>query len=643
MWFMTKSHSGSGPSSQLWSRREIALGVALCAVLVTLATLQYRWIEQLADLQRVELDQDLRVSTNRFVNDFNRELQGLARILIAGGGSGRVSLESDVAERLSVWRQTSSHAGLVRQVWLADNPKIPSQLRELVSRIPDTDQTIDLGRRRGAPPVIVDSDIPAMAIPVITLPDGIPFDEETPEARAMMQENLHWLVVEFDLNYIKNMWLPELVERHFGKDFYVEVIGPQGRVYASDEDAETAPLEDSGSGRLFSLEALGRGRGRPDFGGFDGRGRGGPRRTTRDREGNGLPTEATAPLPPGAPEPPPPPGTLPPPNAIPPDARRLNFEGPPEFLRSGWSLRASHREGPLEVMVADFRSRNLAISFGMLLLMGVSVAMLMLSSRKARLLANQQMEFVAGVTHELRTPLAVITAASQNLADGVTTDQNQVKRYGGAIRDQGKRLTSMVEQVLRFAGLASGRMEIQQEHVNLEDVIYQAVGDCQPELAASGTECSEDIETNLPVVTGDPEALGHALRNLLVNAAKHGEGSPVRIIAGASTEGKKATVRIAVRDQGPGIDPADLPHIFEPFYRGKRATSEQIRGSGLGLALVQKIVEAHHGRIEVESSTAPDSHGTTFTMQLPAEDVVLSDIVSDIASGDAASGMESKA
>lgn len=614
----------------MWSRREIALGVALCAVLVTLATLQYRWIEQLADLQRVELDQDLRVSTNRFVNDFNRELQGMARILIVGGGSDRVSLESDVAERLRVWRQTSSHAGLVRQVWLAGNPNIPSNLRELVSRIPDTDQTIDLGRRRGgAPPIIVDSDVPAMAIPVLTLPDGIAFDDNTPQGRAIIQEHLHWLVVEFDLDYIRNMWLPELVDRHFGKDFYVEVMGPQGQIYASDPGAETAPLEDSGSGRLFSLDSLGRGRGRPDFGGFDGRGRGGPRRGNRDR--NGF-SEGTPP--PGAPEPPgpgaPPPG-VPPPGAERTDTRRLDFEGPSEFLRSGWSLRASHREGPLEVMVADFRSRNMAISFGMLLLMGVSVAMLMLSSRKARLLANQQMEFVAGVTHELRTPLAVITAASQNLADGVTTDQNQVKRYGGAIRDQGKRLTSMVEQVLRFAGLASGRMEIQQEHVNLEDVIYQAVGDCQPELAASGTECSEDIAENLPVVTGDPEALGHALRNLLVNAAKHGEGSPVRIIAKASSEGKKGTVRISVRDQGPGIDPADLPHIFEPFYRGKRATSEQIRGSGLGLALVQKIVEAHHGRIEVASSTAPESHGTTFTMRFPAEDVEISDTPSDVA------------
>ena len=638
---MTKSDTRKAPSSRLWSRREIALGVALCAVLVTLATLQYRWIEQLADLQRVELDQDLRVSTNRFVNDFNRELQGLVRILVAGGGSDRVSLESDVAERLNVWRQTSSHVGLVRQVWLAGSPGIPSYLSELVARIPSADQPIDLSRRRGGtPPVIVDSDVPAMAIPELTLPEGVQFDDDTPEARAMLRQNLHWLIVEFDLNYIKTMWLPELVDRHFGKDFYVEVIGPQGQIYASEEGAETAPVEDAGSARLFSLE-MGRGRGRPDFAGFDGRGRG-PRRGNRDRNGdpNALSTEALPP-PPGAPEPPvpgaeppPPPGAeAGPPTGGTPDARRLDFNSPPEFLRSGWSLRASHREGPLEVMVADFRSRNLAVSFGMLLLMGISVAMLMLSSRKARLLANQQMEFVAGVTHELRTPLAVIAAASQNLADGVTTDQSQVRRYGGTIRDQGKRLTSMVEQVLRFAGLASGRMEIQQEHVDLDEVIYQAVGDCQPELAASGTACNEDIAPNLPVVTGDPEALGHALRNLLVNAAKHGEGSPVRLAA----EGKEGMVRISVSDEGPGIDHADLPHIFEPFYRGKRATSEQIRGSGLGLALVKKIVEAHHGRIEVNSSTAPESHGTTFTMQLPAEDVDLSEIDSETVSDKAGS------
>ena len=116
-----------------------------------------------------------------------------------------------------------------------------------------------------------------------------------------------------------------------------------------------------------------------------------------------------------------------------------------------------HRAGSLEAAVAATRRRNLAISFGILLLLGASVGFIVLSSRRAQRLATQQMEFVAGVSHELRTPLAVICSAAENLADGVIDNRDQIKRYGGLIRDEGRRLTGMVEQVLEFAGAQSGR------------------------------------------------------------------------------------------------------------------------------------------------------------------------------------------
>ena len=246
----------------------------------------------------------------------------------------------------------------------------------------------------------------------------------------------------------------------------------------------------------------------------------------------------------------------------------------------------------------------------MLALTAASAVMLLLSTRRARSLAQAQMEFVAGVTHELRTPLAVIGATSQNLAEGVAASGDQVRRYGRTIHDQGWRLTQMIEQILRFAGISSGRFEIHPQPVQVPILIDEAIADSQPELTAAGCVPTLDIETGLAEVNADAPAMVHCLKNLMNNAAKHGCGAPLTVRA-SQEEGR---VRISVEDGGPGIDPVDLPHIFKPFYRGRRAISEQIEGSGLGLSLVKKIVEAHGGTIEVSSK---GGRGAQFTLKLP--------------------------
>ena len=116
-----------------------------------------------------------------------------------------------------------------------------------------------------------------------------------------------------------------------------------------------------------------------------------------------------------------------------------------------------HESGSLEAAVASARRRNLAISFGVLLLLSVSVALLAATSRRAHRLAQQQMEFVAGVSHELRTPVAVIRSAAENLSHGVVGSGERVKRYGTMIEVEARRLGEMVESVLQYAGLESGR------------------------------------------------------------------------------------------------------------------------------------------------------------------------------------------
>src|ERR1035438_6904398 len=123
----------------------------------------------------------------------------------------------------------------------------------------------------------------------------------------------------------------------------------------------------------------------------------------------------------------------------------------PSVAEAPWQLLARHTGGSLEAVVAADRRRNLLLSFGVLSLLAVSMALIIVSTQRARRLARLQMEFVAGVSHELRTPVAVICSAADNLAEGFVGAKDQVKEYGALIRNEGRRLAGMIEQILRFA------------------------------------------------------------------------------------------------------------------------------------------------------------------------------------------------
>ena len=137
-----------------------------------------------------------------------------------------------------------------------------------------------------------------------------------------------------------------------------------------------------------------------------------------------------------------------------PDGKRVLMAGGDE--QGAWEVRARHRSGSLETIVARSRRRNLAISLGVLGLLAASLVLALAAAQRQQRLARQQMEFVAAVSHELRTPLAVICSAGENLADGVIADSVQVKRYGALIQTEGRRLGDMVERVMEFAGISSG-------------------------------------------------------------------------------------------------------------------------------------------------------------------------------------------
>jgi signal transduction histidine kinase len=278
---------------------------------------------------------------------------------------------------------------------------------------------------------------------------------------------------------------------------------------------------------------------------------------------------------------------------------------PPSGDGSRWQIRARHG-GVLAASIESARRRNLAVSFAVLLVLAITTVLLAMLLRRAEALRRRQMEFVAGITHELNTPLAALTSAGQNLADGIIATPEQVARYGSMIVKESRRLTNMVAQVLDFAGLASNRAPRVLEPVAVPELIEEA---CR---FVDGVQLDVDVAADLPPIAGDADALARAVQNLVANAVKYGDGKWVGIRAVAEKHG----VAIGVDDRGKGIDPRELPHLFEPFFRGA-ATADRVRGSGLGLTLVRQIAVNHGGRVTVERRRGG---GSSFTIHLPVAD-----------------------
>ena len=156
------------------------------------------------------------------------------------------------------------------------------------------------------------------------------------------------------------------------------------------------------------------------------------------------------------------------------------------------------RAGSLEALVQQSRRRNLAIGFGVLLLLAASFALVLAAAARQQRLARQQIEFVASVSHELRTPLAVICSAGENLADGVVAEPEQVKRYGALVGAEGRRLADMVERVMTFAGIASGAAPRPAADVDVRAVVGEAVASVAPEARERGVEVRLRLAPSLP-------------------------------------------------------------------------------------------------------------------------------------------------
>lgn len=605
------------------------LAGVLAALLLVLASLQWRWLGQISADERERMQRSLRTQVTQFTQEFDRELTRAYFWLQMDRGAMAGSAAAASTGHFQRWFATAPHPALVSAIYVAtieDGPDTaarslrlsqydretdrlvpvapPESLTPIVERLQAHDATPATERVGPSAPPPVAPEGPALVIPrppvpvVVNATGSIVFSRD--------ERPWDYTIVVLDQEYMRRTLLPELLTRYFddnGESAYRVAIvdrASDAPIFCSDPDAARCaiPTPDATEG-LFEVRMR-------EFSRFvvDDR-----RPQPRGASGPGSTTTAPSLASPGAK------GA----GALPPTRTRVTLDvvrpndgdGRRPDRQPLWRADFAHHAGSLEAVVGSTRRRNLFVSSSVLLLLGASIAMLVVSSTRARRLAAQQMEFVAGVSHELRTPLAVIRSAAENLADGVVGDTEQVQRYGQLIAAEGRRLTEMVEQVMEFAGFDAGR-SFDVKAVAAVDVAQAAIEASGPLLSEAGANVEFDAPAGALLVTANQAALSRSVQNLISNAVKYGGDD--RWVGVRVAPADDRTVAISVSDRGRGIPEPDLPHIFEPFFRGRHAVDGHVHGSGLGLSLVERIVRQHGGRVQVQSTP----RGTTFTLLIPS-------------------------
>ena len=612
---------------------------ALAAVLAILAVLQYKWSGQVSTATMTQIQTNLETSLLGFRQDVARELASACLEIKAPLDASPEVNPPQIKEQFRHWQQTAAHPNLVQHVYVWEDPAHqqplqfdpardqfergvwPAEFDALQQHLKQASIMLaqhagppdrfsgEPGRRRphfqgrlrfrhdgpmqhhGGPPMgfpflAVDQSIPALICPVRR---RSPSDE--PGNGAMM-----WVVIQLNKSVLEKEVFPELAHKYLrgdsGLDYHV-AVRETGRdkdrvIYASDAGfgADDSIQVDA------ALNLFG-----PPFG------------SAGAARGLDL---LFAVLPPSNKD-----RTASPDDKRPQGPDRLPrlevFPHPGE--QSVWQVVAKHKSGSVEAAVSGLRRRNLMASFGVLIVLGVTMALIFMASQRARRLARLQMDFVAGVSHELRTPLAVISSAAENIAHGVVEDKQQLVRYGNSIIRQTRQLTQLVEQVLQFAATQAAPRIYGLGPVDLSEAVEAALEGAAATVAAAGFTVERQIDPGLPPVNADFSGLVQSLQNLITNAVKYGGGNRwLQISAHALKEkGETREIKLVVEDRGIGISKEELKHIFEPFYRSPAVTEAGIHGTGLGLPLARKIVEAMGGRLTAESEPGK---GSSFTIYL---------------------------
>ncbi len=279
---------------------------------------------------------------------------------------------------------------------------------------------------------------------------------------------------------------------------------------------------------------------------------------------------------------------------------------------SRWRLRITRRD--LDALSQPRTQEILGLS-----LTGIALAVilgglgaLVWTARQERRANQLKSDFISNVSHELKTPLSIISMFGELLATGRTKSEEQAAEYAEIIRRESLRLTRLIDNVLDFAKIERGHDVYEFAEGDVGEVVSRALELCKHRLERAELALEVDIAEDLPPAELDANALTLAVLNLVDNAIKYAADGRGFAIAVRARDGG---VELEARDQGPGIPADEQPHIFERFYRARDVRLRPIRGSGIGLALVKHIAEAHGGRVRVDSE---EGQGARFRIWIPA-------------------------
>lgn len=547
--------------------------VVMVAVVSVLAFLQYRSTREIGQEEERRLKTSLASGVRGFDQEFAYDIERLCESFELDPESPENTLEQRTFRQYESWVQNTTDPRLLDSVelWRIEKngapmlevlnpsnrgfqhapPKKLNSLDDFVVEQLKQIPSVVSGRDAVYSPWIFDVNGPALVRPVFQMSVSNNVD--------MQVQPVGILVVKLGQDFLQHEYLPELVKRHFGGSGLGVAIRsakpPYDALYVSDAAFPIATTSPDAIVNLVDIVA------------DEAKRRGHP------------PIEADD------------------------DA-------------SQWQLVVQHPAGSLDIAVSSWRAHNLAISFGLLGVLAAAMALIVSVMRRAEKLANLQMEFVASVSHELCTPLSVINCAAENLADGVVESPREIREYAEIIRDQGRRLEHLVDQSLSIAAGKLGQSQLSLRPVQIPPILSRTIEASAPMLREAAFELKEEIGSDLPLVMADPGAVEKCVENLLSNAVKYGgPNREIAVCAEVVNGTKRPEVQISVKDRGAGIPAADLPNIFEPFYRVPSARESRVRGAGLGLYLVKKMMEAMGGTVTVASEL---DRGTAFVLHFPA-------------------------
>ena len=645
------------PFRALWTRlraiqqkRSIVLIALCCLTLAILGTLQLAWVGQVIDAQSERTLASLHNSMRVFIRSLAIDAAHLLTIFRAEPRWDPAERAQRLTERFFVWHEFSAFGPAIKRILYYDaigssSPKL-EELKLTRQRFEpiatqgafedleaELQSTVSRHRQVLGPDWLATwlyyPDYSALVRPVATL-------GRKPNAAERELLFVGYLVIQLDLEYICEHIVPGLVRAHFLDmtgdllfDVALALDGEVKYVYspASSTASDSGAPDSSGSPTIYSVSDPDR-RPRANWvENADARRqmllvmRPPPRPVMRF---GGVQRISLRSVPPD-------------PNLIEltryRQARRQNsLEGSSEMAvlrftperprvfvvadeQRTLEVVIKHVDGSLEAVLANQYARSAVIGLSLLLILGGAMAMIVVSLRRASRLANMRLEFAAAVSHELRTPVATIRALGDNIAAGILGTGQQAIRYGGLIRDEGRRLSEMIEQTLKLAALNSASDRYELVPVDASAVVDDALAYAQPMIEGAGFVMERSDAQGIPLVLADETALRQSLGNLLSNAVKYGlPGRWLKVELETTKDSEQREVRISVHDRGPGVPAREERSIFEPFYRSGASVESAAPGSGLGLNLAQRMVQGMGGRLSLRSEPG---EGSVFTIHLP--------------------------